>query len=101
MVVFDVRSLAWLERRGSHVGVKEQEAVFTERETRIAPRWNVILLNDDDHTYEYVIDMLQDLFGMQAQKAFLCACEVDRTGRVTLLTTSTEHAERRQEPVHA
>ncbi|HVY60142.1 MAG TPA: ATP-dependent Clp protease adaptor ClpS [Planctomycetota bacterium] len=83
------------------MGVREKEAVFTERELRIAPRWNVILLDDDDHSYQYVIAMLQDLFAMPLEKAFLCACEVDRTGRVILLTTSKEHAELKQEQIHA
>jgi ATP-dependent Clp protease adaptor protein ClpS len=83
------------------VGVREKESVSTDREVRIAPRWNVILLDDDDHTYGYVIEMLQDLFAMPVEKAFLCACEVDRAGRVILLTTSKEHAELKQEQIHA
>lgn len=69
--------------------------------TRIAPNWHVVLLNDDDHTYEYVIEMLMKLFGHQAENAFRMACEVDRAGRVVVDTTSRERAELKQEQIHA
>jgi len=41
---------------------------------------NVILLDDDDHTYEYVIEMLCKLFGHSQEIAYRMACEVDATG---------------------
>jgi len=81
--------------------VKTQTLVEVERNVRIAPRWNVILLDDDDHSYEYVILMLQGLFAMPVEKAFLCAREVDSEGRVIVLTTSKEHGELKQEQIHA
>ena len=56
--------------------------------TRHAPRWQVVLLNDDDHTYEYVILMLVELFRMTAENAFRLACEVDRAGRVVVEVTT-------------
>ena len=28
------------------------------------PPWNVVLLDDNDHTYEYVVEMLLKLFGL-------------------------------------
>ena len=31
-----------------------------------APLYNVVLLNDDDHTAEYVIEMLEKLFAIAA-----------------------------------
>ena len=81
--------------------MKTQTMVEVERPTRLAPRWHVILLDDDDHSYGYVIAMLEELFAMPVEKAFKCAREVDSTGRVILLTTSREHAELKQEQVHA
>jgi ATP-dependent Clp protease adaptor protein ClpS len=65
------------------------------------PPWNVVLLNDDDHTYQYVIDMLQVVFGHSAEQAFLFAVEVDTTGRVIVDTTTKERAELKQEQIHA
>lgn len=71
-----------------------------EQATRLAPQWNVVLLNDDDHTYEYVIEMLGKLFGHDAEKALRMALEVDVTGRVIVDTTTKERAELKQEQVH-
>ncbi len=61
----------------------------------------MILLNDDDHTYEYVINMLQVLFGYPREKGYQMAREVDTTGRVVVLTTSKEHAELKRDQIHA
>jgi ATP-dependent Clp protease adaptor protein ClpS len=65
------------------------------------PPYNVVLLNDDDHTYEYVITMLQQLFGYPREKGYQMAREVDTTGRVIVLTTTKEHAELKQDQIHA
>jgi len=66
-----------------------------------APLWNVILLDDDDHTYEYVIEMLGKLFGHSPEVAYRMACEVDRTGRVVVDTTTSERAELKRDQIHA
>jgi ATP-dependent Clp protease adaptor protein ClpS len=73
----------------------------TIEETKTSPLWHVVLHNDDDHTYEYVIEMLMELFAHTAQRAFLCACEVDSAGRSVVETTTKERAELKQEQIHA
>lgn len=65
------------------------------------PRYSVILWNDDDHTYAYVIVMLMKLFGHPPEKGFQMAKEVDTTGRVIVLTTTREHAELKRDQIHA
>lgn len=70
-------------------------------DTELMPRWNVVLLNDDDHTYEYVIEMLQQIFSHTVGQAFAMAQEVDITGRVIVDTTSRERAELKQEQIHS
>jgi len=72
-----------------------------EEQTRRQPPYNVILLNDDDHTYEYVIGMLQVLFGYPREKGYQMAREVDTAGRVVVLTTTREHAELKRDQIHA
>jgi ATP-dependent Clp protease adaptor protein ClpS len=72
-----------------------------EERTRRQPPYHVVLLDDDEHTYDYVVTMLQLLFGHPREKAFLMACEVDATGRVIVLTTSKEHAELKRDQIHA
>lgn len=73
----------------------------TERKLRFQPPYHVILLNDDDHSYEYVIAMLKELFGHPLEKGFLLAEEVDSAGRAIVLTTTREHAELKQDQIHA
>ena len=75
--------------------------VKEKKQLKRQPPYNVILLNDDDHTYEYVILMLQSLFGYPPEKGFLLAEEVDKQGRVIVLTTTMEHAELKRDQIHA
>ncbi|MBA3846145.1 MAG: ATP-dependent Clp protease adaptor ClpS [Planctomycetes bacterium] len=75
--------------------------VDTVEKTHLAPRWHVVLLNDDDHTYDYVIEMLGAVFAHPIEQAFAMAREVDVNGRVIVDTTSRERAELKQEQVHA
>jgi ATP-dependent Clp protease adaptor protein ClpS len=65
------------------------------------PQFHVILLNDDDHTYEYVIEMLRALFGYQRPRGFQLASEVDTQGRVIVMTTHKEQAELKRDQIHA
>lgn len=76
-------------------------SVDVEQDVRLMPRWQVVLLNDDDHTYDYVIEMLAAVFQMTVEQAFRCACEVDAAGRSVVDTTTRERAELKQEQIHA
>lgn len=69
--------------------------------TRTMPRWHVVLLNDEEHTYEYVVEMLGKLFAKTPQQAFAHACEVDATGRSIVDTTSRERGELKVQQIHA
>jgi ATP-dependent Clp protease adaptor protein ClpS len=79
--------------------VEPREAEQTK--TRRQPPYNVVLLDDDYHTFEYVITMLQQLFGHPREKGFQMALEVHTTGRVIVLTTTKEHAELKRDQIHA
>src|SRR5688572_20016579 len=72
-----------------------------EQKPKQQPRYHVILWNDDDHTYEYVIKMVQELFGHTFEKGYQLARAVDMQGRAILLTTTKEHAELKRDQVHA
>lgn len=71
----------------------------TEREE---PRfWHVVLLDDDEHTYDYVIRLVMEVFSQKLERAFEIAQKVDQDGRAVLLTTHKEHAELKLEQVQA
>ena len=65
------------------------------------PPFHVILLDDDDHTYDYVVGMLRKIFGFTTERSFVLACEVDDSGRVILDTTTLERAELKRDQIHA
>ena len=73
----------------------------SETRTRKQPPYHVVLLNDDDHSFDYVIAMLQQLFGHPREKGFKMAQEVHTTGRVIVATTTMEHAELKRDQIHA
>lgn len=75
--------------------------VEQEQRTRRQPPYNVVLLNDDDHSYEYVIEMLKNLFGHSIEKGFQLAKVVDTQGRAIVCTTSMERAELKRDQIHA
>jgi ATP-dependent Clp protease adaptor protein ClpS len=73
----------------------------SERRTKRQPPYHVLLWNDEDHSYEYVIAMLMGLFGYPPEKGFQMAKEVDVQGRVIVATTTLEHAELKRDQIHA
>ena len=77
--------------------LKEQE----EQKTKRQPPYNVVLLNDDDHSFDYVIAMMQQLFGYPREKGYQLAYQVHTHGRVIVLTTTLEHAELKRDQIHA
>ena len=57
------------------------------------PLYRVVLLDDDDHTYDYVIEMLQKIFIFTGEQALRHAQEVDSMGRTVLITCELPEAE--------
>lgn len=72
----------------------------TEQERRV-PLFHVVLLDDDDHTYDYVIEMLEKLFLCSQSAAFQHAVEVDTTGRTVVMTCELPQAEFGRDQIHA
>ena len=73
----------------------------TKEKVKRQPPYHVILLNDDDHSFEYVIHMLQRLFGHPKERGMQMAIEVHTQGRVIVDTTTKERAELKQDQIHA
>lgn len=72
-----------------------------ESQDRQAPLYHVVLLDDDDHTYEYVIEMLAKLFAFSESEAWNHAVEVDTAGRTVVMTCELPQAEFGREQIHA
>lgn len=65
------------------------------------PLYRVVLLDDDDHTYDYVIEMLQKIFIFTGEQALRHAQEVDARGRTVLITCELPEAEFGRDQIHA
>jgi ATP-dependent Clp protease adaptor protein ClpS len=72
-----------------------------KQKTEGMPPYNVVLLDDDEHSFEYVIYMLKKLFGHSLEKGYTMALEVDTAGRVVVATTHLEQAELKRDQIHA
>ena len=71
-----------------------------EAEAVLERPYHLVLLDDDDHTYQYVIEMLGTILGYEAGKAYALACIVDAEGRVTVQTASHDEVTRHQRQIH-
>ncbi len=78
-----------------------QKSTGTSEEDQLAPLFHVVLLNDDDHTYDYVVEMLATIFCVSAEAAFQHAVEVDTTGRTIVMTCEREQAEFGRDQIHS
>jgi len=63
--------------------------------------WSVVLLDDDDHTYEYVIALVAKVFRLPIERGVQIARTVDTQGRAVCMTTHRELAELKQQQIHA
>ncbi|MEQ8821670.1 MAG: ATP-dependent Clp protease adaptor ClpS [Sumerlaeia bacterium] len=67
-----------------------QEQTSTEKKN--APLYNVIIFDDDEHSYAYVVEMMMNLFAMTPEEGFDVAYTVDHIGEATVMTVPHEEA---------
>jgi ATP-dependent Clp protease adaptor protein ClpS len=90
---------------------QESSTAVAEPKAKVAPRqdprqkpkamppFNVVLIDDQMHTYAYVIEMLRNVFGYNDPKGYAMAREVDTRGRVIIYTAHKELAELKRDQV--
>ena len=81
------------------VSVRPKDQNKKKSKPKKEPRFHVILWNDDDHTYDYVIIMLHVIFGYSVEKGFQLAREVDTRGKAIVFTSSLEQAEVKRDQI--
>jgi ATP-dependent Clp protease adaptor protein ClpS len=64
------------------------------------PPYHVILLDDQDHTHEYVIEMMRSLFGYPPEHGWRIAEEVNARMKAVVYTTHKELAELKRDQIH-
>ena len=64
-----------------------------------APNYHVIIWNDEEHTYEYVIELLMKLFAHPFERAYQITREVDKVGKGIAHTCHQELAELKRDQI--
>jgi ATP-dependent Clp protease adaptor protein ClpS len=72
-----------------------------ETRTRRFPPYNVILENDDYHSFEFVVDVLQKALGYNEQRAFQLTKEAHTSGRAVVWTGPKEVAELKHDQIRS
>jgi len=76
-----------------------QPQTHEETRTRRVPPYNVILENDDHHSCEFVVEVLQKVLGSTVERAFQLMEQAHTTGRAVIWTGTKEVAELKVEQI--
>jgi len=87
--------------KGTTKAPAREEIDETQGEWEPQPPYAVILHNDPVNTIDFVIGVLQKVFGYALEKAFLLTVEAHETGRSIVWTGSLEIAELHAERIQA
>jgi ATP-dependent Clp protease adaptor protein ClpS len=79
--------------------VKERTTKRENVRPKKQPPYAVIVENDDLHTFEYVIEALQKVFGYDLQKAFLLTSQVHYAGQALVWSGALELAELKRDQI--
>jgi len=67
--------------------------ILVDEDSKTQRGFKVVLYNDEDHTYEYVVEMLTKCSKLSKDQAFKCTVEVDLTGRSVVHYGSKEQCQ--------
>jgi ATP-dependent Clp protease adaptor protein ClpS len=80
---------------------EKKEPRSSKRKPAPLPPYHVVLLDDQDHTHEYVVEMMRALFGYPAEHGYLIAEQVNTQMKAIVYTTHKELAELKRDQIHA
>lgn len=70
-----------------------------QQRTRRVPPYNVLLENDDHHSFEFVMTVLQKALGYSEERAFQLTHQAHTSGRSVVWTSPKEVAELKAEQI--
>ena len=87
--------------KGSSEAPAPVEETDTHERAQRSRLSKVVLFDDDEHTYDYVVEMLVHCCSLSRESAFRCAVEVDIRGVTTVFYGTSEECARRRDRIHA
>jgi ATP-dependent Clp protease adaptor protein ClpS len=81
--------------------IKKKKNLQNDRKRKKQPKYHVVLWDDNDHSYGYVIMMMRSLFGHTFPMGLKVAEAVDSHGRAICMTTTKELAELKRDQIKA
>lgn len=78
-----------------------QPETADDSKEEIEQLYHVIILNDEEHTFEYVIEMLQSVFAFPYTTAVAHTLEAHTTGSSIVHTCGLKQAEQKRDQIHA
>jgi ATP-dependent Clp protease adaptor protein ClpS len=63
------------------------------------PPYAVIVHNDEEHTFPYVIEMLMKICGHAPEKAYILTTQIHLAGKSVVWTGALEHAELKRDQI--
>jgi len=81
--------------------VEPKAKTIPDVRTKRLPPYHVIILNDEEHSFDYVIELLAKLFAHDTQSAVALTWRIHLTGRAVVYTTHKEKAELKRDQVLA
>jgi ATP-dependent Clp protease adaptor protein ClpS len=92
----DEAALADLPER---IASAKQEA--SKSKPKVQPPYAVIVYNDDQHTFAYVVETFTKVFGYPAEKSFQLALGIHNSGRGIVWSGTKELAELKRDQIRS
>lgn len=81
--------------------IKEKTSEESKQKPKHLPMYRVILWNDQDHTFNYVIHMMHKIFGYDKARGMIIATGVHTCGKIAVATLPLEVAELRRDQIRS
>jgi ATP-dependent Clp protease adaptor protein ClpS len=65
----------------------------TEQRSRLSPRHVIVVFNDNDHTFEYVVELFAKVFRYSSDKCTVLAIRIHEEGRTIVWSGTKELGE--------
>ena len=68
---------------------------------KVQPPYAVVVLNDDEHSFQYVIDTFMKVFGYPLEKSYSLALQIHTEGKAIVWSGTREVAELKRDQIRS